>query len=185
MTDAEFLNAEATMLTVSGRWMDLVHPDPSMILAEDIAHHLSLLCRFTGAVRDFYSVAEHSVLVSYMVPTRFAFQALMHDASEAYLNDIIRPVKRMPGMDTYRALEARMEEAISKRFGLPYPLAPEVKHADDLAVRIEKAILKGHGTCPDGYGIPGPWHWKVARKRFMKRYRELTQPRRVLTSTWF
>jgi uncharacterized protein len=97
----------------------------------DICHALSMLCRFTGHVREFYSVAEHSVRVSLeaerraqeagMPPDAVSYIAqwgLLHDASEAYLVDLARPVKRMPEMEPYRVAEGRLMVVIADRFNL-------------------------------------------------------------------
>src|SRR5579885_2784587 len=70
-------------------------PRPEEILIEDIAHALSMLCRFTGHVKRFYSVAQHCVYVSHRCDPKDALWGLLHDAAEAYLNDISRPVKSL------------------------------------------------------------------------------------------
>ena len=95
--------------THSGIAFDLLKPTPDMIVIDDIAHALSNLCRFTGHSK-FYSVAQHSRLASFMVSEQFALQALMHDASEAYLTDISAPLKALPCMAEYKKLEAKLEE---------------------------------------------------------------------------
>lgn len=105
------------LLTYSGREFDLIDPQPDMIDLIDIAHGLANECRFSGQCRFYYSVAQHSVLVSQNVPPEFAFEALMHDASEAYLKDIPRPLKQL--LPDYRAIEQRVEAVIRYRFGLP------------------------------------------------------------------
>lgn len=92
----------------SPRWND-VH-------IEDIAAGLSKLCRFTGQCDRFYSVAEHSVHVSYLVPPLVALAALLHDATEAFIADLNTPTKR--GTPEYRAIEMLNEEAICTRFGI-------------------------------------------------------------------
>lgn len=97
----------------------------------DIGHALSMLCRFTGHVHEFYSVAEHSVRVSIEAERRavdaglpqeairhIAQWGLLHDASEAYLVDLARPVKRVPAMQPYREAEAKLMGVIAERFGL-------------------------------------------------------------------
>lgn len=103
----------------------------------DIAHHLSLLCRFTGAVREFYSVGEHSVRVSRIVPDEFRLSALLHDAAEAYINDISRPVKYSHKLDE---TEAVITKAIDLKFHTN-SYAPEVKEADDLLFATEARDL--------------------------------------------
>lgn len=90
-------------------------PRPEEINVQDIAHQLSMICRYGGAVSSFYSVAEHSLILARYVRQvrpnnpRLALQALLHDAAEAYICDVPRPLKLMPQMDGYRAMEERIE----------------------------------------------------------------------------
>lgn len=128
-----------TILTHSGQYFDLADPQPDMIRIEDIAHALSHICRFTGHTRHFYSVAEHSVLVSCCVPRELAMQGLLHDATEAYVNDIAAPLKLL--LPDYRAIEARVWTAIAERFGLPLELDPLVKDADLSMLTAERRHL--------------------------------------------
>jgi len=79
--------------TYTGKKFHFLDPQPQEIDIEDIAHHLSLNCRFIGACREFYSVAEHSIRVAEIVPNEYKLLALLHDASEAYLPDLPRPEK--------------------------------------------------------------------------------------------
>lgn len=136
------------MQTFTGRKFYPLDPRPEEVFLEDIAHHLSMLCRFTGAVARFYSVAQHSVLVlhhltdeSVMVPGDVARWALLHDAAEAYLNDLNRPTKHAIGMQGYRAVEERVLEAVRQRFGLPPGLPPEVVVADSRMLFTERRDL--------------------------------------------
>lgn len=110
------------MLTFTGRRFWPLDPRPVEIAIEDIAHALSMICRYNGHTRRFYSVAEHSVLLCQVMTERepenvwHQLQALMHDAAEAYLCDIVRPVKgSIPG---YEVAEQRVEIAIRDRFDL-------------------------------------------------------------------
>src|SRR5258708_302056 len=81
------------MQTYTGRAYWPADPRAEDVCIEDIAHALSLLCRYTGHCKRFYSVAEHSILISQVVPPEYAFFGLMHDAQEAYINDLARPIK--------------------------------------------------------------------------------------------
>jgi 5'-deoxynucleotidase YfbR-like HD superfamily hydrolase len=108
-----------------GRYWPL-DPRPTDVCLEDIAHHLSMLCRFVGACTRFYSVAEHSVHVSRLMPPRLALRGLLHDAAEAYCNDIARPVKR--DLVGYAEIEGLNEAVIFERFGLP-GVGPEDQRA--------------------------------------------------------
>ena len=82
------------MQTFTGRLFDPFNPDPALIDLRDIAHALGNICRFGGHSRRYYSVAEHSILVASLVPEPLRLPALLHDAAEAYLGDIITPIKR-------------------------------------------------------------------------------------------
>lgn len=129
------------MWTASGQLFDILAFDPAAIDLEDIAHGLSHICRFGGHVRSYYSVAQHSVLVSELCDTADARIGLLHDATETYLGDVISPLKRQPGMETYRDIEAKMADAVAIRFGLPSLETPSVELADRLAVFLEMRDL--------------------------------------------
>lgn len=116
------------MQTVSGRQFWPLDPRPDEIHIEDIAHALSQLCRYGGHVLRFYSVAEHCVHVARAAPQPLKLPALLHDASEAYLQDVIRPIKRH--LTNYERIEAELERAVAVRFGLSWPWHPEVKRLD-------------------------------------------------------
>lgn len=125
-----------TILLHSGVYFDFESPETSTITIGDIAHALSNICRFTGHVRRFYSVAEHSVLASYLVPPEDAFAALMHDAAEAVLGDVSKPLKSL--LPDYKRIERRVERAIFAKFGLPDKLPASVKAADKQMLGIEQ-----------------------------------------------
>lgn len=125
--------------TYSGLNLHLMDPTPDEICIEDIAHHLSLQCRFSGACPRFYSVAEHSVLVSLMVPPEDALWGLLHDASEAYLCDIPRPFKSALG--GYYEHEERLLKAVAGKFGLSWPMPKSIKDVDAHMAATEAAIL--------------------------------------------
>lgn len=82
------------ILTFSGERFYPFSPAPEEVKTKDIAHALANICRFNGHTRGFYSVAAHSVHVSRLVPPEFALEALLHDAAEAYVGDMVRPLKR-------------------------------------------------------------------------------------------
>ncbi|HRY33417.1 MAG TPA: phosphohydrolase [Bacteroidales bacterium] len=122
--------------TFTGRYIDPLNPDPREIDLVDIAHALSNLCRFGGHVMRFYSVAEHCIMVANMIRTpELKLCALLHDAAEAYLLDMPRPVKyRIEG---YKDAEANLMKAIAGRFNIPYPFPQEVIDADNQALEWE------------------------------------------------
>lgn len=105
----------------------------------DIAHALSLLCRFAGHVDRFYSVAEHCVLMSQVVAPENALAALLHDATEAYVVDVPRPLKRY--IADYRAIEDAVWTVIAIRFGLELALPDDVKAADNRILVNERRTL--------------------------------------------
>lgn len=139
------------MTTFRGEKIDMDSPAPSSINLIDIAHHLSMLCHWCGASREFFSVAQHCVLVATICPPELARWGLLHDAAEAYLGDMIRPVKvRCPD---YRVLEKRFLEVIADRFGLPWPEPPELKPFDNAALQLEADFLMPHdAVLHDGWG---------------------------------
>jgi 5'-deoxynucleotidase YfbR-like HD superfamily hydrolase len=171
------------VLTFSGFYFNFQEPQLDTITIEDIAHGLSLCCRFAGHSRAFYSVAQHSLILSRLVPAEFALAGLLHDASEAYLGDITRPLKeRLP---QYREIERRVERAIFARFGLAYPLPPAVKHADLVMLATERRdLMRPNGTWPILAGIEPlpetitPMDSDRAKALFLHRFGELGGYRR-------
>ncbi len=124
------------MITRTGRAFWPLDPRAEDIAIEDIAAALSKLCRFGGHSVKFYSVAEHLVHCASKAPAGFGLAALMHDASEAYLSDVIRPIKAH--LTNYKTIEAELERVIAEKFGLPWPMPPEVKALDEAIIADEK-----------------------------------------------
>lgn len=120
-------------------------PKPHEVHIETIAHHLANRCRYNGATqhptdpaRIFYSVAEHSVYCSYIGPAEEALERLLHDASEAYNGDLIRPLKYDPMFAApFKHVEDLNENAVALRFRLDYPYPPSVKIADEAVTTAE------------------------------------------------
>ena len=128
--------------TFSGVHFYSLDPRPEEIRLVDIAHALSMQCRFTGHTSDFYSVAQHSLYVSQICDPVNALWGLLHDASEAYLVDVARPVKLQPEMLAYREAENRLMACITKRFNLLSPtMPPDVHAADQTMLGAEAAAL--------------------------------------------
>lgn len=127
--------------TFTGRRIDLFHPDPRDIDIIDIAHALSHECRYAGHVKTFFSVAQHSVLVSEYCDGKDALWGLLHDASEAYLGDVVKPLKVSGAFRQYRILERRMQAAVCSRFGLPMKEPRSVQQIDKAMVAIEARDL--------------------------------------------
>lgn len=159
---------------------------PEDIRIEDIAHHLACVNRFTGATRQLYSVGQHSILLSREVPPADALWGLLHDASEAYLNDIARPLKRLPEWSSYREIEARLMAVICERFGLPLEQPESVSIADRRMLRTEQRDLmpppcEGEDRS-DAEPYPMlvvPWHWQVTEASFIRTFDALTVGREV------
>lgn len=162
-----------------GGFFDLLNPESSDFGIEDIAHGLAHLCRFTGHTRTFYSVAQHSVMVSLLVPRPLALAGLLHDAHEAFVGDMATPLKNLlPG---YREIELRTEKAVRARFGLPGVLGAEVKRADLVMLATERrdlmadngvnwAILDGVTPLSKSLTAASPG---LAKERFLRRYHEI------------
>jgi hypothetical protein len=128
------------ILTHSGKIFDFVNPHNNVIDIEDIGHALSQICRFTGHTKEFYSVAQHSVLVSQLLEAEhLEMEGLLHDAAEAYLGDVSSPLKQL--LPDYKAIEMRVEAVVLAEFGINPLLPKEVKFADQIALHLEQRVL--------------------------------------------
>lgn len=126
------------MQTFTGKKLFPLNPKPEDIDIRDIAHALSLVGRYGGHAPTFYSVGAHSLLTSHLCKSH-PLEALLHDAAEAYIGDMVRPLKKF--VPQFLLAEQIMEEVIFAKFGLPQHLPPEVKAADNLALMIERREL--------------------------------------------
>lgn len=126
--------------TFMGKMVDPFDPDPDQISLVDIAHSLGNLCRWNGHTMKFYSVAEHSIFVQNMVQSREdKLAAMLHDASEAYISDVTRPVKHR--LKNYFEVEFELMSVIARKFGFQFPLSVAVREADEYALRWEWANI--------------------------------------------
>jgi uncharacterized protein len=167
----------------SGSIFDLKEPETSEINIEDIAHGLAHTCRFAGQCKAFYSVAEHSVLVSKVVPEA-GLAALLHDAAEAFVGDMTRPLKQL--LPEFAKIEKKIERAIFQRFEIEWPPPSSIKAADYSVMAAEQVTLMPPGTnewlsaaniSPANVVIRylDP---KAAKTLFLDRYAELLRARR-------
>ena len=167
---------------LSGHLFDYSRPHECPVEIGDIAAALSKICRFAGHIHQFYSVAQHAVNVSRIVPCQHALSGLLHDTSEAFTNDLPTPLKA--AVPVFKELEIRIESAMADRFGFSYPLPDAVKTADLQMLAIEKEMLKrdySHWSVLDGIEIDSirdivdltPWGPSYAEDMFLERYEEL------------
>ncbi len=171
---------DCRIMLQSGCLFDLADPEASEIKVEDIAHGLAHTCRYAGQCDGFYSVAEHSVLVSQTVP-HAKLAALFHDAAEAFVGDMSRPLKQL--LPEYIKIEKRIERAIFQRLGIGWPVPAEVKTADYNVMAAEQLILMPAGTnewLRDANILPAKVDIqrldpKKAKAMFLQSYAELTQ----------
>ena len=179
-----------TILTVSSQSFNFIDPASNVIRVTDIAHALAHVCRFAGHTREFYSVAQHSVLVSLIVPPEDALAALFHDATEAYIGDVSSPLKQL--LPDYQAIEARLHADIFAKLGIPAELPASVKRADRILLATEQrdliaphdeewSQLAGIEPLPECIHPLPPFE---AGTLFLDRYRELVAPRMPTFIGW-
>ena len=182
---------------LSGRRLDLLDPSPMDIEIEDIAHGLARVARWNGqTIGDHaFSVAQHSVVVeeltAHMRPglaPRWRLAALLHDAAEYVIGDMISPFKSALGLD-YRTFESRLEGAIHIRFGLPVatpgPIKALIKSADRASAFLEATQLAGFdhaealglfGAAPPGFRVHmAPLAPDEAARRYLQRFQVLSE----------
>ncbi len=164
--------------TFTGKLFYPLDPRAQDIDLRDIAHSLSLQCRFNGHCSAFYSVAEHSVRVSLALPVDLALWGLLHDAAEAYLGDLPRPIKGQ--MPSYRQAEARLLEVIARHYRLDWPMPEEVAQVDGRLLATEARDIMAPPPAPWELpyepleGTIEPWPAARAEQRFIERYHELS-----------
>lgn len=165
------------MQTRNGRQFWPLDPRPEDFDIEEIAESLAKACRYAGHCSGFYSVAEHSVHVSRCVPEEFALTALLHDATEAYLVDVPRPIKQY--LVGYHEIEAALWEAIARRYGCHVEMPQCVKDADNAVLLAEQQQIMAPPPAP--WCVPGEpapvtilgYSWKPAMMMFLDRFDEV------------
>ena len=164
----------------SGRQFWPMDPSPGDVDIEDIAHSLSMQARYTGHGERYYSVAEHSVLMANWVPATDKLHALLHDASEAYLTDVPRPVK--PFLPGYKEAERRVQEAVWDRFGMEHgnPYSVDTADArilnDERAQNMRPSIVEWTMPSPEYLGITLEfWTPAQAEFQFLTTFYKLTE----------
>lgn len=135
-------NEDGIFNTATGHQINILNPNPESISIEDIARGLSNIVRFGGQITEPYTVAQHSILVMRLAPEELKFAALMHDAPEAYIGDVIKPLKVLLG-ESYGFIEANFERAIFRKFFVNVQDVRMVKPFDMLALEIENNMRYG------------------------------------------
>lgn len=174
-----------TILTGSGMPLSLTYPSWRLIDDQDIARALSRICRFGGHTRHFYSVAQHCVLASQLVPQEDALAALLHDAPEAYIGDMVTPLKSL--MPAFQQIEQRVWAAIADRFGIDPVMPASIKRIDlQLLATERRDLLPGSSLeWPSLEGIEplpdpiDPWSPQLAEMAWGLRLEELIGQREV------
>ena len=169
-----------TILLQSGNYFNFMDPSGSSFTIEDVANGLAMTCRFGGQCRNFYSVAEHSIVASFHVTTEHAYAALMHDAAEAFIGDVPRPLKAI--LPDYRHFERGVERAVLARFGVQLPVHPEVKAIDLRMLATEQRLVMENydewGPIKDITPLPISlplWSPIEAKAHFLQRFDELSR----------
>lgn len=172
------------ILLLSGKFYDYDDPSINDWDIEDVALGLSHLCRFAGQCPAHYSVAQHSVYVSYAIEPEFALEGLLHDITETFMVDIPTPLKRI--LPDYKRLEKLHEAYAMARFGLDYPLRKEVHIADKRVFAAEVRDFRPeqwehYAEYLDGVepfeGNIVPWEPEDAEEIFLYRFDELMSER--------
>lgn len=173
------IDKNAWIQTHTGRKFYPLSPDVSSVDIEDIAHALSNICRFTGHIDEFYSVAQHSVHVA-QFSGEHALWGLLHDASEAYIADISSPIKRTSYFEDYRAIEDNLMNVICDKYGLQHGMPESVRLADSKMLSTEyKDLMKikisdwGFKHEPYDFTVV-PVSPKEAKFMFLEYYKKLT-----------
>lgn len=176
------MEVDGRIETFTGMKFDILDPNPEHIHIIDIAHALSQLCRYNGHTMAYYSVAQHSVIVSNLAKPEDALTALMHDAAEAYIGDMAYPIKHM--FPLFKEIEDNIQTVIAAKFGFQHPMPQYLKEIDrNISGNEAESLMSSRGDWwngGEGYPkVPG-LHIKSflpeeAREMFLRRFEELKQ----------
>ena len=183
----------AWILTFRGHAVKPLEMREADIDLYDVAHSLSMQCRWNGHTRSFYSVAQHCILVSRLADARDALWGLLHDAAEAYLHDMVSPIKRL--LPAYVEAETRCQEAILRKFRLP-PNMPRSVHRGDMIALVPEARdlmprMPGatpsmpEGVKPMAATLEPGLSPAAAERAFLTRYREILVEGRYAKYGWY
>lgn len=180
----------AIFTTVSDKKVNLLNLKKHDIDISDIAHHLSLICRYNGAIKNHYSVAQHSILVSFLVPQQYALEGLLHDGEEAYTGDMVRPLKKLKYMWQFVKIASNIQSVIQSKFLLSdsEECRNAVEKADNIALLTEQRDLRGKKDFSDAHdgNAPHPYIRLVfgnyadcmsVKEEFLKRFQSLWKER--------
>ena len=186
-TEAELAARPDWIQTFTNKRMFLLEPTEEMVCVEDIAHGLSNVCRFGGQCKHHYSVAQHSILVASLLPPALQLEGLLHDATEAYLGDMVRPLKR--SMPAFEMAEQRLDAVIARKWDLRRDMqaARHIKEADNVALMTEHRQLFSNPELWDrtALGVQGVDHPivhldpHVVEGRFLAAYYKICMDRGI------
>lgn len=177
---------DSVIRTQHGKFFNAFDPDPRLIDIRDIAHALSITNRWTGHTKEPYSVARHSIFCCELLTVKqpeYALEGLLHDAAEAYLNDIARPYKKR--LPSYLDLEDHLNRAIATKFNLAYPFPSIVKSIDDHALNVEYNAF--HLKNEDSYSIlmqHGYFDYRDNYMRFLNLFISLQRGDTIVDPIW-
>lgn len=172
---------EPVYVCIRGVVIDVMRMGPEHVSVLDIARTLSRINRYSGRTPSPYSVAQHAVLVSYLAPAKHAYDALHHDDTEAYIGDVINPIKS----DRVREIETEIRNRLVAPLRLAAEEHAEVKKADLNALVMEQVLLQGlekhlpswpcgKVTCiRDAQAMLRPMHYLRAEELYLARHKEL------------
>lgn len=170
-------NNKIIIQTFTGKQLNVLDPDPNDICIEDIAHSLSYTSRFGGHLKEFFSIAQHCLIVQEQCKEEDKLWGLLHDASEAYLSDVVTPLKKSDFFKGYKLVEKSLEKVIFEKFGLFGEIPKSVDIIDKSSFYIEIANFYDHWPKDKMHELPNypikAMTSAEAEAMFLKRFYEL------------